>query len=47
MALEGKWKKTPDVVVFDLDGCVWYPEMYHLWVRVLLKVEYYLISFAL
>eukprot|EP01065_Artemidia_motanka_P007070 TRINITY_DN13473_c0_g1_i2.p2 TRINITY_DN13473_c0_g1~~TRINITY_DN13473_c0_g1_i2.p2 ORF type:complete len:188 (+),score=49.85 TRINITY_DN13473_c0_g1_i2:28-591(+) len=21
----------PRVVVFDLDGCVWYPEMYHLW----------------
>ena len=21
----------PKVVVFDLDGCVWYPEMYMLW----------------
>eukprot|EP01062_Namystynia_karyoxenos_P045704 TRINITY_DN34015_c0_g1_i1.p1 TRINITY_DN34015_c0_g1~~TRINITY_DN34015_c0_g1_i1.p1 ORF type:complete len:206 (+),score=66.32 TRINITY_DN34015_c0_g1_i1:80-619(+) len=21
----------PRVVVFDLDGCLWYPEMYHLW----------------
>lgn len=24
-------KGLPKVVVFDLDGCVWYPEMYHLW----------------
>jgi magnesium-dependent phosphatase-1 len=22
---------VPRVVVFDLDGCVWYPEMYMLW----------------
>ena len=21
----------PKCLVFDLDGCVWYPEMYHLW----------------
>ena len=23
--------KLPRVLVFDLDGCTWWPEMYHLW----------------
>jgi magnesium-dependent phosphatase 1 len=23
--------QLPKVVVFDLDGCVWWPEMYMLW----------------
>ena len=23
--------KIPRVLVFDLDGCTWWPEMYHLW----------------
>ena len=23
--------KLPKVLVFDLDGCTWWPEMYHLW----------------
>mmetsp|Transcript_13036 Transcript_13036/g.15081 ORF Transcript_13036/g.15081 Transcript_13036/m.15081 type:complete len:186 (+) Transcript_13036:46-603(+) len=22
---------APEALVFDLDGCVWWPEMYHLW----------------
>eukprot|EP00756_Hemistasia_phaeocysticola_P052592 Hpha_TRINITY_DN27850_c0_g1::TRINITY_DN27850_c0_g1_i1::g.194000::m.194000/K17619/MDP1; magnesium-dependent phosphatase 1 len=25
------WRRTPRAIIFDLDGCVWYPEMYHLW----------------
>ena len=24
-------KRLPKVLVFDLDGCTWWPEMYHLW----------------
>ena len=24
-------KMLPKILVFDLDGCVWWPEMYHLW----------------
>ena len=24
-------RKLPKVLVFDLDGCTWWPEMYHLW----------------
>ena len=24
-------RRLPKVLVFDLDGCVWWPEMYHLW----------------
>ena len=23
--------RLPRVLVFDLDGCTWWPEMYHLW----------------
>ena len=30
MAAAGEGAR-PKVVVFDLDGCVWYPEMYMLW----------------
>ena len=28
---EAASKSLPKVVVFDLDGCVWDPEMYELW----------------
>ena len=24
-------RRLPKVLVFDLDGCTWWPEMYHLW----------------
>ena len=24
-------RRLPKILVFDLDGCTWWPEMYHLW----------------
>lgn len=30
-AAGGGFGALPKLVVFDLDGCVWYPEMYMLW----------------
>ena len=31
MATSSSGKTLPKVLVFDLDGCVWYPEMYQLY----------------
>ena len=30
-AAAGSASARPKVIVFDLDGCVWWPEMYMLW----------------